>query len=79
MKVAAIHHISDKEGFYNAVSKATEAGLPEGFDLPYQYAAVDGKTHICIWEAPSSEAVSEIVEGIVGPFAKNEVMEVRPA
>jgi hypothetical protein len=53
-----------------------EAGLPEGFDLPYQFTAEDGRTQLCIWEAPSVDAVRELVDGSVGQFAQNEVLPV---
>jgi hypothetical protein len=76
MKVAVIHRISDPQGFNEVVSGAIEAGPPEGFELPYQFTAEDGRTQICIWEAPSVDAVRELVDGTVGQFAQNEVLPV---
>ncbi len=31
---------------------------------------------ICIWEGPSVEAVSELVESVVGRFSQNEYFEM---
>jgi hypothetical protein len=76
MHVAAIHRISDPESFNRVVNSAMEAGPPDGFSLPYQFTAEDGRTQICVWEAPSVEAVRELVDSSVGEFAKNEVFTV---
>jgi hypothetical protein len=73
MHVAAIHRISDPDGFHRTVNSAMEAGPPEGFALPYQFTSDDGRTQICVWEAPSVDAVRELVDSSVGEFAQNEV------
>jgi len=79
MHVAAIHRINDPDNFNRVVNEAMQAGLPEGLDLPYQFNSDDGRTQICIWEAPSVDAVRELVDGSVGEFAQNEVFAVEPA
>ena len=62
MHVAAIHRVSDPEGFTKAEDEAIAAGLPDGFSLPIHAATHDHGVGICIWEGPSVEAVRELVE-----------------
>ena len=72
MFVTVIHHIHDPEGFQADEAKALEAGLPSHVALPIHAATNDHELGICIWEGESVEAVREVVEGAVGPWAKNE-------
>jgi hypothetical protein len=70
MFVTVIHHIHDPEGFQAAEAKALEAGLPSHVALPIHAAIKDHKPGMCIWEGESVEAVREVVEGAVGPWAR---------
>ena len=72
MFVTVIHRIHDPEGFQAAEDKALEAGLPSSVALPIHAATDDHKLGICIWEGKSVDAVREVVEGAVGPYANNE-------
>jgi hypothetical protein len=76
MFVTVIHRIHDPEGFQAAEAKALEAGLPSGVALPVHAATSDHSLGICIWEGESVEAIREVVEGVVGPYAKNEYYEM---
>jgi hypothetical protein len=76
MFVTVIHHIHDPEGFQAAEAKALEAGLPSHVALPIHAATDDHKLGMCIWEGESVDAVREVVEGAVGPWAKNEYFEM---
>jgi hypothetical protein len=76
MYVGAIHRVSDPEGFTKAEDEAIAAGLPDGFSLPIHAATPDHTVGICIWEGPSVEAVTELVESVVGPFSQNEYFEM---
>ena len=74
MHVVAIHRISNPEGFQEAIQQETGGGPPpEGFELPLQLVAEDGKTQICLWDGPSVEAVKALVDETVGEYAENEV------
>jgi hypothetical protein len=75
VQVVAIHRISDPDGFDAAVARAMESALPEGYDLRFQVTSADRRTQVCLWEAPSVQAVREIVDGTVGEYADNEVFE----
>ena len=76
MFVTVIHRIHDPEGFQKAEAKALEAGLPSHVALPIHAATDDHALGICIWEGESVEAVRDVVEGAVGPWAKNEYFEM---
>ena len=77
MFVTVIHRIHDTEGFQAAEAKALEAGIPSHVALPIHAATTDHGLGICIWEGESVEAVREVVEGAVGPWADNEYYEMR--
>ena len=76
MFVTVIHRIHDPEGFQAAEAKALEAGLPSHVALPIHAATNDHGLGICIWEGESVDAVREVVEGAVGPWANNEYYEM---
>jgi hypothetical protein len=76
MFVTVIHRIHDPEGFRNAEAKAMEAGLPPHVALPIHAATNDHGLGICIWEGESVDAVREVVESAVGPWAQNEYYEM---
>src|ERR1700676_3852799 len=74
--VTVIHRIHDPEGFQAAEAKALEAGLPSHVALPIHAATNDHGLSICIWEGESVDAVREVVEGAVGPWANNVYYEM---
>lgn len=76
MFITVIHTIHDPEGFHAAETKALEAGLPSHVGLPIHALTNDQKLGVCIWEGESVEAVREVVEATVGPWAKNEYFEM---
>jgi hypothetical protein len=50
--------------------------FPSGVALPIHAATDDHALGICIWEGESVKAVRVVVEGAVGPYAKNEYYEM---
>jgi hypothetical protein len=76
MFVTVLHHIHDPEGFEAAEQKALEAGLPSGIALPIHAATNDHRFGVCIWEGESVESVRELVEGVAGPWSRNEYFEM---
>ena len=76
MFVTVIHKIHDPEGFQKAEEQARAAGLPTHVALPIHAANTDHTLGICIWEGQSVDAVKEVVEGAVGPWADNEYYEM---
>ena len=69
MFVTVIHQIHDPEGFQAAEAKALETGIPADVALPIHAATNDHEFGVCIWEGASVDAVREVVEGAVGPWA----------
>jgi hypothetical protein len=76
MFVTVIHRIHDPEGFQAAEAKALATGLPPDVALPIHAATSDHGLGVCIWEGESVDAVRDVVEGAVGPWAKNEYYEM---
>jgi len=76
MFVTVIHRIHDPGGFQDAEAKAMEGGLPPHVALPIHASTNDHGLGICIWEGESVDAVREMVEGAVGPWAQNEYYEM---
>jgi hypothetical protein len=72
MYVGVIHRISDPEAFQRAEDEAIEAGMPDGVNVPIIAKNEDRTIGVCIWDAPSLEAVQEMVESLVGPYSQNE-------
>jgi hypothetical protein len=77
MFVTVIHRIHDPEGFQAAEAKALATGLPPDVALPIHAATSDHGLGVCIWEGESVDAVRDVVEGAVGPWAKNEYYEMQ--
>lgn len=76
MFVTVIHRIHDPEGLQATEAKALEAGPPSQVAMPIHSATNDHGLGICMWEGESVEAVREVVEGAVGPWANNEYNEL---
>ena len=76
MHVGVIHRISDPEALEQAEQKALEGGLREGLSFPVHAATPGDSTVICIWEAPSVDAVRDVVESTGGEYSENEYHEV---
>jgi hypothetical protein len=76
MHVGVIHRISDPEALEQAEQKALEGGLREGLSFPVHAATPDDSTVVCIWEAPSVDAVRDVVESTGGEYSENEYHEV---
>jgi hypothetical protein len=75
MQVAVIHRIKDQDAFFSNIEEAMKEGPPEGLELPASATSKDRATMICLWEAPSVDAVREAVESVVGDSADNEYLE----
>ena len=75
MYVGVIHRISDPEKFF-AIAQETVANLPEGVTVQQIMPATGGATCLCVWQAPSVDAVREVVDGAAGSVAVNECFEI---
>jgi hypothetical protein len=75
MHVAALHRISDPEKFF-AVAQEALAALPEGLTVNQMLPSVDGSTAMCVWQAPSVDAVRDFVDEASSGLAVNEFFEI---
>ena len=73
MHIIAIHDISDPEKFFGA---AESSPVPDGMTLHTVAPSDDHSKAICVWEADSTDAVRDFVEGAVGDVSTNEYFEV---
>ena len=75
MYIVVQHHISDKQGFWGAVERATP-NLPPGLKVLQVLPSRDKGEATCVWEAGSVEAVQTVVETTVGAFSTNTYYEL---
>jgi hypothetical protein len=75
--IVAIHDVSDPDRFWGAAGEALAQLLP-GVTLLTTYPQHDGARAVCLWEAPSVDAVREIVDTGAGDSSRNEYFEVDP-
>lgn len=75
MYVVAVHTISDPERFWDAAEGGMDQ-IPEGIALHSVFPSRDGTSAICLWEADSQAAVTDLVEEMVGDFSSNQYFEV---
>jgi hypothetical protein len=73
MHIIAIHDISDPEKFFGA---AESNPTPDDITLHTVAPNGDHTRAICVWEADSTDAVRDFVEGAVGDVSTNEYFEV---
>ena len=78
MFIGVKHQISDPKTFFEN-AQAAMPNLPAGVKLHLALPNGDGSSCICVWEAPSVEAVSNLLEGAVGHVSKNEYFEITNA
>jgi hypothetical protein len=76
--IVAIHDISDPDRFWAWTSAEPPGELPPGVTLHSVYPRDDGLRAVCLWEAPSVDAVREILDAGSGDAARNEYFEVAP-
>lgn len=71
MFVLVHHNINDPESFW-ARAQAGLGDLPSDLTLHHCLAAQDATRATCLWEASSTEAVSDFLEPLIQGAAKNE-------
>ncbi|MBP3964891.1 hypothetical protein [Paenibacillus lignilyticus] len=76
MTIAVLHTISDPAKFFAAAGQADSVGLPAGFKLRVQSRTADRSRSITFWEAPSVEALRQLVESVIGAYSSNEYIEM---
>jgi hypothetical protein len=79
MYITVVHEITDPSTFWGAAQEAITQPMPEGVSLHGVLPSTNGSHAVCLWEAPSVDAVREMVESLVGQVSKNDYHEVDSA
>ena len=77
MELAVIHTIKDSTAYLEVLNSVDPADLPDGFELLSTATSSDVTKAICIWRAPSKEALETALTGMLGDSAVNDVFDVR--
>lgn len=75
MFVVAHHFVQETEAFWASAPQVL-AAIPPHMKLHSVLPSKDLKTGTCIWEAPSTAAVQELVDKLLGSMSKNVCYEV---
>ena len=75
MLIVVQHSISDPAKFWEA-AKASMPNLPKGLKLRFVLPNADGSKAVCLWEAPTLEALKSFMEAGVGRVSTNQYFEV---
>jgi hypothetical protein len=73
MYIMVQHTISDPAAFWKAADPNTNS--PQ-IKLHHTFPTPDGTRAVCIWEAPSVDAVSNLLEPTFGRISRNEYFPV---
>ena len=75
MYVGVIHTIKDSSGWVEGLRDLDLSALPPDVQVVASATASDASRAVCLWQAPSVEAVEQILEQIVGEIAVNDCFE----
>lgn len=71
MFVQVIHNITDNGAWAQCLADFEKQEPPAGFTLHSSGTSGDRATAFCLWEAPSVDALSAILDGATAGAAKN--------
>ena len=74
MYVLVHHQISNPEEFLSIVQSGKK--FPEGFNVHAFLPAASHKTATCIWEAPDTKALEDLLEPVLGKTSSNTYEQV---
>jgi hypothetical protein len=74
MYVVVNHAISDTSRFWAAAESVT-SGLPAGLKVIHTFPSPDGRKAVCVWEAPSVDAVRSFLDPVTTGMARNDYFE----
>jgi hypothetical protein len=75
MDFAVIHDIQDTDGWRQALA-ADDGTLPDDFENPVFVEAVDKSRALCVWHAPSQDALQTMLDEFLGQAAVNHVFPI---
>jgi hypothetical protein len=74
MYVVVNHEINDASKFW-ALAQSVTAGLPAGLNVIHTFPSPNGRKAVCVWEAPSVEAVRSFLDPATAGLAHNDYFE----
>lgn len=74
MYILVQHTISDPAAVWPRAQQALP-GLPSNLKLHQSFPTADGRKAVCVWEAPSIEALRSALDPALGDGAKNDYAE----
>jgi len=74
MYVVVNHNVNDAPSFW-ATAQTVTAGLPPGLKVIHTFPSPDGRKAVCLWEAPSVEAVRSFLDKATAGAARNDYFE----
>ena len=75
MYIVVQHTISEPFKFLKGAEEVNKK-IPANVKLHHVFSAPDGTRAVCVWEADSIKAVSDLLEPATGKFGRNEYYEV---
>ena len=75
MLVGAKHKIDNPEKFWSTAQEEIPKA-PEGITIKQSFPSMDMSSAICLWEAPTVEALASWIDGLVGDVSTNEFFEI---
>jgi hypothetical protein len=74
MEFGVIHTIKDPAGWREVISQSPP--FPEDFRNPVYVLTPEGDRGLCVWRAPSIDALQSELDRVFGRVAVNEVFHV---
>jgi len=78
MLIGARHIIRDPQAFWSSAQENIPKA-PEGIGIVQSIPSADMTEAICLWRAPSVEALARWIDGLVGHVSDNAFFEVNEA
>jgi hypothetical protein len=77
MYVIVHHRLTDPQtAFARGAKLMANEGAPSGVQVLQFYPSRDGSTVVCLWEAPSVDAVQQYADDVLGDASVNTSYEV---
>jgi hypothetical protein len=76
MYAAVIHTVKDRKGWDEVLRSFDPASIAEGFELLATGTSEDTARTICLWRAPSVEALQKMLDEGYGELAVNDCFGV---
>jgi hypothetical protein len=78
MHLGVVHTIRDRAA-WDAVVDVESLEFPPGFELLSSVTQDDGSRTICIWDAPSVDALQRMLDELLGAASVNDCFAADPA